>query len=107
MALKLADVRNSEILVSKDGCISRDGLLDERNHAGIDLSSASVADRAEPGDVAVTIDDGFNVQPPWLVQFQVEPDGAPQVVFHRLFKEVEQWLKPLSPPHRAHANAHS
>src|SRR5437762_13583929 len=106
MALKLADVRNSEILVSKDGCVPWDCLLNERNDAGIDLSSAGVADRAEAGDVAVTLDDGFNVQPSRLVQVQVEPDGTAQVVFHRLFKEVEQWLKPLSPPRRAHANAH-
>ena len=76
MAIKLVDVRNSEILVSKDGCVPWDCLLNERNDARIDLSSPSVADRAESGNVAIPFHDGFNVQPSGLVQLEIEPDGA-------------------------------
>src|SRR5438309_10638017 len=61
MALELADVRNSKILVSKDGCVPWDCLLNEGNDARIDLPSASVADRAESRNVAISVYDGFDV----------------------------------------------
>src|SRR3989442_749323 len=107
MTLELTHVRNAEVSAGKYGGVFWNALLDEWNDARIDLPSASVTNGAQPGDVAIAICDGPNVQPARFVQFQVERDRTAQGVFHLLFQEIEQRLKPFSPPHRPHADADS